>query len=172
MRLLATAAIAVSALGYSLASAQNICAPLDPADVGKPSIQIPVPCEEYDTDCFESCVTWFDSPNQCTASIGQFDGSQAIWVWDILQAQTHKTGQDTTSKFRSWLGRFANGTTSLPDPDPNWPGLEIYLAWDYGLGAFVYDIEPRSPFVPQRIQFSIRFEEGGDVKGIFVDADC
>jgi hypothetical protein len=168
---LITAAVGILALGSSLAHAQNICDPLDPADASKEATKIPVSCEDNDTDCVEACVAFFNAPNQCTASIPYF-ANRAISVWDAVQVQTQQTGQDATTRARDWVASFAAGTTSLPEPDPTWPGSRIYLAWDYGLFKFVYDLDPPSPFTPQRVQFSIRFEEGGDVKGILVDAAC
>ena len=163
----------ITTLAASLARAQSICQPLDAADAGKVSYHMQLSCEDNPTDnCVEACVSFYEAPNECTQSIGDFDGSESLWVYDVLQNQTFKVGQDATSVWRGWTASFAPGTTSLPDPDPQWPGSGIYLAWDYGLFGFVYDIPHAERFVPERIQFAIRFAEEEDVQGIFVDATC
>lgn len=167
------AAVTIPALTMSLVLAQDICHALDPADADKNSFQVPVSCEGHDTDCVEACVTFFHAPNSCTESIGAFDGNEALWVYDVLQDQKHKTGQDATSDFnRRWAASFAPGTTSLAAPWPHLPNHGIYGVWDYGLFYFAYDIDQAARFVPDRIQFAIRYKEDDEAKAIFVDAVC
>lgn len=167
-----SAAATVAAAAVSVAHAQDICDALDPADADKVSFQYRVSCENDASDCVKACVTFFNSPNECTASIGEFDGNEGLWVYDVLQAQTFKSGQDATSSWRDWTASFAPGTTSLPDPDPRWPGSGIYGVWDTGLFGFVYDIPREQRFVPDRIQFAISFADTEEVQAIFVDATC